>query len=468
MYDDLITGPGKLKDWHFPASPSLFPDLILYSIIQIFRFNFMVSIVIYAIIQTIIISLLGIYIFKKTAPDRLKSYSWLVPCFFAFIFLEAYYFTHEIIMNQLLTSCFYHAGPFVNCLIAYTVFLNNWSKKIKYTFFILFSAFSVFNDQLFLVMFSVPFVLSALFTLNKTNRKHIIFCVLSVSVGTVIGLKVYQYVKNSGITHFLNPEHIYEFDSIIPALKLFSEQMYIYMQQWGFRSTHIILTFVSLPVIAILILFKRKSFSKEMNFFLVFCLIFSFTVLSAPIIAGNYIGFDNLRYNIACFYFSIITLTFFAAYLIEFVINKPKLKVAVSIAFLLVMLMLIGQKYSTKGLINYANYYPDNVRKLDSLSDKFQLKHGISQHGYSKVITIFSKKNIEVLAVYGDAGIADIGSNVNWYYDNDFDFVIIDKAMLTNPSKILDIKDTLYAGDYTVLRVGKFYYPKGSYYLVKR
>ncbi|MBK9284292.1 MAG: hypothetical protein IPM51_08200 [Sphingobacteriaceae bacterium] len=474
LYDDFIIGQGNLKDWYFPVAPSVFPDVFLYCVTQLFHQNFMISILIYAILFMIMLSITSMYIFEKSVPDYLKEYSWLIPLLFSLVFLESYYFTHDIILAQLLTSAYYHSGPFLNALIIYAVFLNGWNDWIKSIFILVFSFIATFCDLLFVVMLSAPFVFSLFFTMNKLNWKASVRAALMIITGSVGGFLFYKYIKDSGITYFYAPEKIFAYEDILSSWTVFRDHMLFWIQLPGFRQIQMIFTFISIPIIGISILMLRKKIAPNVYFLLVFSFCFSLAVIGAPILNGSYINATTLRYSASVFYFSLIPLAYIIAYVLERKLKREHVQKFIIPIIIITFLLLITIKFQPSGLTKYANYYPERTRKLDSISEIYNLKRGISTQTHSKVLTLFSKKKIEVLAVQNDACIAEIGSNISWYYnEKNFNFIVTN---LLNPDvgNKFEIQDTIrfwdeeFKQEITILKVKDFYYPNKTYNPVNR
>jgi hypothetical protein len=462
LHKDLMFDRGHLKDWYFAAAPIVFPDFALYSLIRLCNVSIPAANLIYALFQVLLIVWLSAYIFKKSVPVGYHQYTWLIPLFFSFFVMESFYFSEDSFISRLLSQYSYHTGSFVNCMIALAVVLSGWRDNYKYMFLFVFSALACFSDMLFIVMFTVPFILSLLFTLSKDKVRHALWSVFSTGLGSWAGIKVYHYVKDHGISNFYNPHKMYAFDEFVPSLKTFVEQLMSYIGMPGFRSFLIFFSVLSLPVVLFLLIAKRKTLSPELKFFFVFYLVFSVSVTGAPLVNGNYSGYDTLRYNVSFFYFAVMIIVLFCAYLIQKCLRAEKTRRRLMIGFPAVLLLMVAFKFTFSGLNHYVNYYPPDVRGIDSLCDHHQLKKGISWYWGAKHITAFSKKGLQVVAVHPDGYIYELGSNIQWYFNNEFDFIITDN-MNMDFSKTFRIKDTLHSAHYTIFTVDKFVFQKSNY-----
>jgi hypothetical protein len=466
FYKDLVIENGLLSDWYYAATPTLFPDVSLYFLIaKLFHLNFISAGFMYGLIQIVLIVFLCAYIYRKSVPDSLKKYSWLVPLLFSIFFMESYYFSHDSMIGFFLLSYSYHMCPFVNSLITIAIFLSALPKLFKYIFFIAFSSLAAFSDMLYLVTLVAPLLVTLVVTINRKNSWMHVWTAICILIGAAAGMLGLEYIKlNPGFYHIAVPHKIFAFDNIYPSLVTFCTQMFDNVKVLGFKTFQIIFTFLSILLCGAFAIFKRKKLPQGILFLLSFYTVFSICVLSAPIINGNYSGYDTLRYNVSPFYFSIVILVLLIAYLFENKMKSLRAKTIGQTLIVVVFLFLTMTKYSTTGLRNYFNFYPQTVKEIDEACKKNGLTYGVAEYWTARYTTMFSKNNIKVLSVFDTANLYEMGSNIQWYYQNVFDFVIANNMDDASLLKYFSIRDTVETSEHRILVVDKFIFPEGQYF----
>jgi hypothetical protein len=274
-------------------------------------------------------------------------------------------------------------------------------------------------------------------------------------------MELFNWVAANKLITFIAPHKIYAFDNIIPSLNNFASQMMDYLRSFGFRSFQIIFTFLSIPACLVYYFKNRNSLGQTQLFLLLFYVFFSICTFAAPIINGNYTGIDTIRYNIYPFFFAAI---FFASG-IGFLLEK-KVKISypvISLSLLIGFTFIISLKINADGFKKYLNYYPENLSEIDSVAGKYNLKKGIGDYWSSRKSTILSKKNIVILSVYEGCNIQELGTNINWYYEGEFDFVLAN-SISPEALKKFNIRDSITTKNYKILLVDKYIYPKGAYF----
>jgi hypothetical protein len=114
------------------------------------------------------------------------------------------------------------------------------------------------------------------------------------------------------------------------------------------------------------------------------------------------------------------------------------------------------------------------VQVLDKVVDKYDLRYGIAPYKDAKVITMFSKKNLRVYAVFDGLTPWFHVTNHNWYYkevsnwgeDLKFDFVLAKNQTAKNQTaretthELLEpILDSLSVADWTLYKTADFVFP---------
>lgn len=462
IYKDLFTNGGDLHGWVMAAAPTFFPDLTLYMILaSVTNASPLITPFLYSIVQITTICLLLIYIFRKSTPEDFRKYDFLIPLFFSCIFLESYYFSTDVFFGFLLCVPSYHCGAFVNALIALALFVSALRQGLKIPLFFIACVIGAFSDLLFIVMFTAPFILTMAFRTNKTNMKYQLVYILACVIASFIGIKIYHYIKETGLFIFAAPHRIYDFKNILPSFNVYVQQLSDYIQIPGFRSFAILFTLISSVVLFFVSIFSKQRKDK-IYFILLFFAFFTFTVLPAPILNGNYTGYDTFRYNVHPFYLSF----FIVAILVSVFLYRNK---AINHSFFsLSLILLFGTALIVKlvqmDLKDYFDYYPKEVAEFDSISARYGLKRGVGDYWLAKKTTSLSKNGVNILAIYPEGNMAEFGSNINWYYEGSFNFIVSNGQSKETLDKYFKIKDTIKITDYDILLVEDFYYKRGEYF----
>jgi hypothetical protein len=130
-----------------------------------------------------------------------------------------------------------------------------------------------------------------------------------------------------------------------------------------------------------------------------------------------------------------------------------------------VFLVIVIVKLDLKTLNNYLNYYPEEIREIDSLAVKYKFKRGIASYWGSRPVTLFSHAGVKVSSVYPEGNMNELGTNINRYYEGEFNFIIFDDSMFPEEiKKRFKIKDTIITKYNRILLVNDFKYNKGEYF----
>jgi hypothetical protein len=460
LYNDLILDKGHFKDWIFANAPTIFPDILLYFFIRALHFDFVTAFMLYGIIQTSAITYLCIYIYKKLVPEIYQPYKWLIPIFIAFTFLEGVYFSEDYFFPFLMLTYSFHIGSLLNCLIFLSIFVSPISKVKKLIFLFFFGTLAVFSDKLFIVMLVLPLCGALIISVIKSKEyKNVLLYIGLMVIGCITAIKIYDYINEHRIATFTAPHKLYAFDSIKPSAERFFNQMLQYAQNPSFRGICVIFTFASVFVVAFYFFRRRRSNTNDQKILSIFYILFVFSVIGAPIINGNYSGIDTLRYNVAPFFFASVPFALFIAMMVKG--RNNMLTKSISLVFILFLFGITVSKVSLSGLSNYVDFYPYKVAEIDSVAKKYNLKRGVAEYWTAKKITMFSRNNVKVYSVYENLNIQELGANIHWFWDKEFDFIVANKLAPGPILQALEVKDTVVTPNYTILIMGHFTYPKG-------
>lgn len=464
LFNDIFREGGSIKDWYLSAAPCLFPDVFLYYFFsEIIRLDFVSIMFFYGVVQASVIVCLSSYIYKKTVPESYKEYVWLVPIFYSFTFLESFYFTQHESFAFLMLTFGYHAGAYLNALISVSIFISDMKNGWKYLLLLLLSFVFTFSDILYVIMFVGPMVGVNFVLYRYKGPKFAFLSTLSVLLGCVLAFYTYNYVKQTLLFNYIEPNRMFDFQNIRSSFDVFYEQMTTYIGLPGFRSFQISFAFIAPIVCFVIVLARRRSMDMPFKFLLWFYVMFSAMVFIAPIINGSYTAWDTIRYNVSAIFFSMIILALFVGIIYRLLVEFRLLRNSLLYALPVFLLVLISLKFPPTGMKNYFSYYPNQVRELDSVSRVHSLKNGISNYWNAKSSSVFSKNQLKVLSMHGTVHIYEMGSNLKWFYNREFDFIIADKLDSARIRHLFIIKDTIKTANFTILKVNRFIFPVGTY-----
>lgn len=464
LFEDLFRNNGNLKDWYLASAPCIFPDFLLYYILNfVLDFDFKLVLFVYGLIQTSLVVFLSGRLLKKVLPSHLQEYIWLVPVFYCLTFLEAYYFTHHDFFSSVFVFPGFHIGQFLVALICLNVYVSELRTPVKYGLLFIIGSIATFNDLLFVVNFTAPFLVALFLIGQKTELKLKFLVVIIMAAATALGLYIYNSLNTSELAHFNAPNRIYAFQDIFPSWNMFYDQMTTYMFLLpGFRSTQLLITFI-LPLFTfIFYLIKRRTLDEKYKFMLVFYSGFSFIVIATPIINGSYTGWDIPRYFMSAVVFSMAMFApFFGSIFAR--IKFKQAQTALLLIIPVVFIFLNAKAFSASNFHNYFNYYPKKAQELDSICRSNDFKYGIANYWNTKRYNLFTKQGIFINSVYADGNIHEFASNINWYYGKNYDFIITDKLDTSAIAKRYKVIDTIQSPNFLIFKVKQFYFPYREY-----
>ncbi len=447
LYDDFFVSGHGIKGWTFPGGQFFFPDMALYFLIRTFVEHPGTIYLIYVFIQQALILLaVGMLMRRLFREEHL----WITASsILMFSLIPAIAIVdNEYLFPFYLYTVNFHIGVFVLSLFffAYAIDYIKTPKNslLVLIFFIIYLGF--LSDKLFLFMAILPAIVASTFLLwrNQNRLKPI----------KLIGVIILVFIASIGTTRLLD---IYLIDiarynttpdyaAISTSAKIIGKQLSNYIRLLNIRSLVVLIYFSSL-IIGTILFFKkfRKNKSNEL-FWLLFALVFLYSLFLAPIASGLYLYEPRIRYNISVYYLSLIL--FFPLLLQAGLLRVKHLRLVLTgMALLLCFIVYKGTTKQTVKLNYYTHYYPKYIQALDSLSQEFELNCGLSTYWQSTQIRALSKNKLRVYNTYPLNLRSDYFlSNKSWYNSSDredeFNFIFLNSAL--NDS-VFDSKfDTIY------------------------
>ena len=140
------------------------------------------------------------------------------------------------------------------------------------------------------------------------DQANSLILISTILLSVFIGIKLFEFLEESDFTSFDKPHVMFAFDNVKTSFKMLTEQLYVYMTEFSFKSFTLYLFFLGIVGLIVAFFYTRnKPENFLLNMFIFFSICFNVIVFIAPVINGNYTGYDTLRYNIYPLYFSVLT-----------------------------------------------------------------------------------------------------------------------------------------------------------------
>lgn len=449
FYKDIFIDGTGFKGWNMNGAPNFFPDIFLYSIINSIIPNFKIANLVFSSCQYMLI-LAGLNLLLKAVIPNINKWTLIfLNAIFPLYLLVAlvdrdFYFAYQVI------SMAYHAGSVVTMLYAAYFFFSYLRHQSKWSMFglIIMSFLGAFNDRIFISTFAIPMFVILLFELIWIKLKPLRMAAIATSASSAIAFTLFTYLRNNNPYYKiigLN-ERFLNFKNAASSWDTFSEQHWNLLKAFELRSFIIAITFLSLIIpifISIRYLVKAsklKTYSSSKKIIISF-IFFTAGALSlnifAPIINGNYPGIACLRYITFSYLFSFAVFVYFIYYITK---RKSAFIKYFASAFLIILITILISgitKYQIRETITrIANYYPEEVQKVDEYARKKNLKYGVANWWDAKFTTLFSRQDLRVYTAINDKlNLWYHATNENLYHDYNkgkyrnpvFNFVILTK-----------------------------------------
>lgn len=440
VYRDLFADHGDIRYWSFNAAPNVFPDMILYFLIQSVTGNFVASSILFSILQYIIIALLADRLIRKIHPDTSEMQRIVLQL----ILLIPHSFTlvrHDFLLHFQFLSNAYHLGALLNTLIAFHILLSLLQKPLTKKSIlqsILFGSFlyiASVSDKLFWVLFMAPaFFLCAFLYIRK--RKGILLLTASLTLTTFVMSSWTLNILRSTAPKIDAPFRNMSAEHIPESFTLFMQHMKDLVLTFDTRALFILLVAVSLFLLMlratrmIIRLFHRSSDEPDLHSsFLVICAGSVLLGITAPVLNGSYAGYDCIRYSYPAMIIALIALAVFCMPLIP-AVQKKWLHTGGALVTAVLLLFFLARKseFSEKW-----NFRPQQTLEIETLAREYGLRAGVAQYWSAKKNDIFNQYGLKILPVLGTREMYIHANSKGWYLFErgsrklqEFNFIIID------------------------------------------
>jgi hypothetical protein len=240
------------------------------------------------------------------------------------------------------------------------------------------------------------------------------------------------------------------------SLIILFDQLFTYFLQFNFKTAIVLFGLISVFFICLfwvrIFYFSKDKRENPITIYLLFSILFSGLVFFAPVINGNYSGWDTLRYNIGFFFLAMLNFGMIVFLLMgkETVRLKSYNKLRIIVTLLAVIALAAGIfRYSGAGVRSFFMYYPNEVKTIDDVAEKYDLKMGVGHYWEAKHTTMFSKKGVVIHPVFDDITPYYHTTNENMFYADSaiYDFILLNRFEDTSTYRN-------YFGDGFLLDVG--------------
>jgi len=464
LYQDIVEMGGSVNNWYIGTAPNFFPDMVLFLITSTIANNFIISFILYSIVQYLLIVILINQILKVCVEKKERYYILSLGNFLLALIPLSSYFVQDFNFSFHLMNNAFHNGALVNALIALNFFIRIIQKRSILLFVLLFITIfiGIISDRFFTIYFVLPSALTTIVSLlDKTNRKVKFSFLAGLTLITIASYTTFNLLKASKILLIFNKSLSINFNVIKASWSIFYEQFSYYLSVFDSRSFVLYFSLISLFLLGYFIYmeFKTKRLKSINPKLLLTLFLFCFIpiVLCVPVLAGIYSGWDTIRYNFQ----AIVLALLFAGLTLNYSSKRTNhiktsfFGASFIVTFIFTCSILFSVQFYSN-LNNIVHYYPEKVKTIDIIAKRYNLQFGVSNYWTARHTMMFSKEKVRPYNCFTDMAPWYYFCNKDWFYINpytkdsvNFNFVIIDgpeheerfKKVLGTPLEIIDTND---------------------------
>jgi hypothetical protein len=399
FFKDIFLNHNHYKDWFLSPAPHFFPDMVLYFPTIFFSknvyFQFLIYIWLVLLLSYFVVKSIYIHFFSTKKTIFFALISIISISILALRFVYPYMLllvpdSHagEVIIGLLIVSIlfklvsnkkFNSKSYFLSCIVAILIFASSVS------------------DLLFIIQFVVPFFLSYTFLYIKryiNSNKFLWLGCLCIIPGLIGGFSSKYLVPHQVLFEYLAPSiNKISFNSIGKQLLAFIDLIKnLECQQIGIFILFYLIIFITIGFLIFKKIKLETIFNKKI-IFLIIVIFFSIIINIIILSFGSNPGLMTHRYFLPLFFFP---------YLLFFLPTCFLINIKNISTILFTLLLIASLLNSIKILVNQKNkpitdYYPEEIKCFDN-SLTYE-SHGIAEYWDANVVTVLSKKKIEVVPV---------------------------------------------------------------------
>ncbi|MDX9769619.1 MAG: hypothetical protein RBT19_04610 [Tenuifilaceae bacterium] len=426
--DTFVDGSG-LQGWNLNAAPNFFPDFFIFSLINSLVSNVRLAYLVFSLVQVVLIALLFNAILLQV--DKMITFHHLaISNLFLILFPLSTLISGDFIFTFYLFSLSYHTGAFVMALLALLLslkILNRYSTPLTIALGLVVLV-GTYNDKLFIPTFVFPLLLWLAFAFSRAKVRVLFLTVVTVLVSSVLGLVLFDVVRNMGYVHFIDTGwKMFNFSNVSSSFQLAGEQTMRYITKghvsgWVVIISILVFGYLTAKVFGLassMVKARREKTTYDFSTAQAFTL-FAWAnipiVWLTPILNGSYVSPAILRFNIHAYYMAVLCV----GYIVFLLISNKKYIAILSYSLVVgttvlgfALWILNAESYSLKTV---ASFYPKRVEAIDDFVRETGVKYGISEYWSAKSSTMLSKEGARIYHVHPNLRIWYHVTNKNWYY----------------------------------------------------
>jgi hypothetical protein len=340
-------------------------------------------------------------------------------------------------------------------LLSLAIVVSDLKLKIKAPLIFMIAAISIYSDLLYIIMFIAPIMLLQLIQFGYKGIKTSAIYAGFILAGAAVG----YFTFKASSSNYAPVDNQFDMNRTKTCMELMYRQVTFEFRKLSFQSALTYATFF-VPIVGFFIVtLFRKKIEPSLKYFIWFYILFTVLTIGIPLLVGSYDSTDKIRYIAGAYFFSAVVLAFLSSLILNLTRQVKWLKIGLSYAVILTFFLTAYTKFKPEGFVNYFSYYLAKAKAMDELCKENGLTRGVSFYWNAKALTMFSRNNITVVAVYPSSNIYEYASNREWFFKGTYDFVIPEGLDSAAVKKNFVILDTLVRPEITLLKVKKFYYP---------
>ncbi len=456
---DLVDHGGKWSGWSMTPSPAYFPDLLVYLLSYFFLNHAMDRVLFLSISEAILIVLSSWYLVKPL----LKHDSLNLKFIFLMLMSVVSYSAYSTNMWMYYNGGNNHLGSLILTFVSLGVLVRAYRKPgINLAFLALTIILGFVNGRMFIVWFIIPTILLLLILLvfklvlwQKKNAKIILLLLLITSISAILAIIIEPYIttwdsllllRNTDISIHAAKSSIINFGAAIFDLvktPIINFKFIIYI--WVLS---ILISLFCLIKLGLAYFFFRYNNSYNGNnrsplfslrpgieskedcsqstlLILLFITILIPSNFIIVMVTGQFWGADHIRYFIPVIMLPIIMLNVILANYFDKIYNSKSLSLILICSSFTFLIFFIANFESEKVLkLSIADIRNHKLRWekeltdcIDTNSEKYSLKYGVSDFWRARPITLLSKKELRVYPLnFNSIKMRHYMSNIDWFF----------------------------------------------------
>ena len=419
---DFVQGNYPISGLNLSKACSFFPEYLIYIPLLLILKEGGLSIS--AFLCAFYVSLAGLYglLFRILISRLISSLFWGALSVNLLLFLQLFTTHQKYLWAWGMPG--HHGGMVLNGL-AITAFVlaairgGSWKSYRKPTTLLVF--LSTFSDLLIIVQFIIPLgVCLYLFRHKLTGGKMLYrdynitaFAGISIAIIANLLLQLTQ-------VFFFN---YYIFKEVPNPIGILSQLETLMADFWNHawsQTGGFIILFAIAVLLAILLRSTQRTLTecnrRLFQFYLTFVGLSIVFTLPSPILTGSWTDWNNVRYYINAFLLPSSVIFLHIGLLFKATNLSTSLKLMYNVAGTVALLSITVYLGSKIDFVRLKFPYPDEIRELDVIAEKRDLKWGLAEYWNSNRIRYFSRRDLKVNHIRNDRLPYFWLNNSFWFY----------------------------------------------------